>query len=39
MKKNEYMAPEMEIVKLKAHQALLTNSEPQVDDPNQFNPD
>lgn len=28
MKKNAYMAPEMEVVKLKINQALLTESDP-----------
>ena len=39
MEMKKYLTPEMEIVELKAHQCLLTNSEPQVDDPNEFNPD
>ena len=39
MDKKKFVTPEMEVVEIKVRQCLLTNSEPQVEDPNEFNPD
>ena len=39
MKKNEYMAPEMEVIKMKMHQHLLDGSGSEVEQGGEGNPD